>query len=100
MERLAHAVIRHRRIVFGAWIALFIAGIFAAGAVPGRLGVDFSLPGQPGDTAENHLVDAYGTSSFDTFIAVVTVPQGQTVDANKAAIEQVFKQASGVLTKV
>ena len=77
MERLAQLVIHHRRIVFGVWFALFIAGIFAAGAVPGRLGVDFSLPGQPGDTAEKHLVAAYGTSSFDTFIAVVTVPQGQ-----------------------
>ena len=100
MERLAHVVIRHRRIVFGAWLALFIAGIFAAGVVPGRLGVDFSLPGQPGDTAEQQLIKTYGTSSFDTFIAVVTVPPGQTVEANKDAIEQVFHQASGVLTKV
>src|SRR3954468_16549429 len=99
MERLAHAVIRHRRIVYGTWIALFVAGIFAAGAVPGRLSVDFSLPGQPGDTAEKHLMESYGTSSFDTFVAVVTVPQGQTVDANKDAVEAVFKQASGVFPK-
>jgi RND superfamily putative drug exporter len=100
VERLAHVVIRHRRIVFGAWIALFLAGIFAAGVVPGRLGVDFSLPGQPGDTAEKHLVEAYGTSSFDTYIAVVTVPQGQTIEANKDKVEQVIKTAADTFPKV
>jgi putative drug exporter of the RND superfamily len=100
VERLARLVIHHRRYVYVGWLVLFIAGIFAAGAVPGRLGIDFSLPGQPGDTAEKHLVEAYGTSSFDTFVAVVTVPDGQTVDANKDAVEQVFKQASAVFPKV
>ncbi|MFL6098833.1 MAG: MMPL family transporter [Actinomycetales bacterium] len=100
MERLARLVIHHRRIVYVGWLVLFVAGIFAAGAVPGRLSVDFSLPGQPGDTAEKHLMEAYGTSSFDTFVAVVTVPRGQTVDANKDAVEAVFKQASGVFPKV
>ena len=40
---------------------------------------DFSLPGQPGDTAEKELVETYGVTSFDTFVAVVTVPEGETV---------------------
>ena len=93
MERLARLVIRHRRIVFGLWIVLFLAGGFAAGKVPDRLGIDFSLPGQPGDTAEKHLVEAYGTSSYDTFVAVVTVPEGQTVEANKDQIAKVFSRA-------
>jgi RND superfamily putative drug exporter len=100
MERLAHLVIRHRRIVFGLWIALFLAGGFAAGKVPDRLGVDFSLPGQPGDTAEKHLMEAYGTSSFDTYIAVVTVPEGQTIEGNKAKVDQVLKAGTSLFPKV
>ena len=51
MERLAQFSIRHRRIVFGIWIALFLAGGAAAGKVPDRLSLDFSLPGQPGTDA-------------------------------------------------
>jgi RND superfamily putative drug exporter len=100
MERLARLVIKHRRIVFGLWLALFLAGGAAAGKVPDRLGIDFSLPGQPGDTAEKHLVEAYGTSSYDTFVAVATVPQGQTVEANKDRIAKVFTEASAVFPKV
>ena len=100
MERLARFVIHHRRIIFGLWVVLFLAGGAAAGKVPDRLGVDFSLPGQPGDTAEKHLVEAYGTSSFDTYVAVVTVPAGQTVDANKAKVDQIFKDAGATFPKV
>jgi RND superfamily putative drug exporter len=100
VERLARFVIHHRRIIFGLWVVLFLAGGAAAGKVPDRLGVDFSLPGQPGDTAEKHLVEAYGTSSFDTYVAVVTVPAGQTVDANKAKVDQIFKDAGATFPKV
>jgi putative drug exporter of the RND superfamily len=90
VERFARLVMHHRRIVFLGWLVLFVAGGVAAGQLSGRLTVDFSLPGQPGDTAEHQMIKTYGTSSDDTFVAVVTVPQGQTVDADKAAIEKVF----------
>jgi RND superfamily putative drug exporter len=90
VERFARLVMHHRRIVFVGWLVLFVAGLAAASQLSGRLTVDFSLPGQPGDTAEHHMVQTYGTSSYDTFVAAVTVPEGQTVEADKAAIEQVF----------
>src|SRR4051794_14009985 len=99
VERLARLVVRHRRTVFGFWLVMFLAGGFAAGKVPDRLGIDFSLPGQPGDTAEKHLVEAYGTSSYDTFVAVVTVPEGQTVEASKDQVAKVFTDASAVFPK-
>ncbi len=95
MERLARLVMHHRRIVSAIWVVLFAAGVVAAGQLSDRLTVDFSLPGQPGDTAENEMIDTYGTSSFDTFVAVVTVPEGQTVQDNADAISGVFKATAG-----
>ena len=90
MERLARFVMRHRRIVSAVWLVFFIAGAASAGQLSDRLTLDFSLPGQPGDTAEQQLIKTYGTSSFDTYVAVVTVPAGETVTANQQEVAQVF----------
>ncbi len=90
MERLAHFVMHHRRIVSAFWLVFFIAGAASAGQLSDRLTLDFSLPGQPGDTAEQQLIKTYGTSSFDTYVAVVTVPAGETVTSNQQEVAQVF----------
>ncbi len=90
MERLARFVMHHRRLVSLAWFLLFAAGMFAASGLGDRLTLDFSLPGQPGAEAEQQLIDTYGVSSFDTFVAVVTVPQGETVDGDAKSIAGVF----------
>ena len=50
MERLARLVMHHRRIVSAFWVVLFLAGMAAASNLSDRLSLDFSLPGQPGDT--------------------------------------------------
>jgi putative drug exporter of the RND superfamily len=94
MERLARLVMHHRRIVSAVWLALFLGGIFAAGPLGHRWSLDFSLPGQPGEQAQQQLIDTYGVSTFDTYIAVVTVPNGQTVASNRQAVADVF--AAGV----
>jgi len=80
VERLARLVMRHRLIVSLFWLVTFVLGGIAAGQLSDRLTLDFSLPGQPGDNAENQLIESYGASSFDTYVVVVTVPDGQTVD--------------------
>jgi RND superfamily putative drug exporter len=90
VERLARLVMHHRLIIAIFWLVMLVAGAVAASQLGDRLSVDFSLPGQPGDTAENQLIDTYGASSFDTFVAVVTVPQGETVKGDQAAIDQIF----------
>lgn len=90
MERLARLVMHHRRLVSAFWVLMFVAGMFAASGLSSRLTLDFSLPGQPGDTAEQQMVDTFGTSSSDTFVAVVTVPEGQTVKENLPEIAGVF----------
>ncbi len=91
---------RHRLVVSLFWLAMFASGIVAAGQLGDRLTFDFSLPGQPGDTAETQLMETYGISSFDTFVAVVTVPAGQTVpgssDAVAGVLDAAVKAAPGV----
>lgn len=52
--------------------------------------IDFSLPGQPGDSAEQKLVKEFGASSFDTYVAAVTVPDGQTVEGGKDKVAMIF----------
>ena len=93
MERLARTVMRHRLVVSLFWLAMFVGGILAAGQLGDRLTFDFSLPGQPGDTAEKQLMETYGISSFDTFVAVVTVPAGETVPGSAEEVAGVFDAA-------
>ncbi|CAN5659063.1 hypothetical protein BH10ACT10_BH10ACT10_01530 [soil metagenome] len=90
MERLARLVMRHRLVVSLFWLVMFFSGIVAAGQLGDRLTFDFSLPGQPGDTAEKQLVKTYGVSTFDTYVAVVTVPDGQTVPGSSKAVAAVL----------
>jgi RND superfamily putative drug exporter len=90
VERLARTVMHHRRIVSAVWLALFLVGGWSAGQLGDRLTFDFSLPGQPGDKAENQLVETYGISSFDTYVAVVTAPEGARITDNPEAAAGVF----------
>jgi putative drug exporter of the RND superfamily len=93
VERLARLVMHHRRIVSGIWLALFLGGMFSVSPLTERWTLDFSLPGQPGDQAEQQLIDKYGASTVDTYVAVVTVPEGQTVDSNQPAVARVLATA-------
>ena len=93
MERLARLVMHHRRIVSGIWLVLFLGGVFSLSPLSERWTLDFSLPGQPGDQAEQQLIDTYGASTVDTYVAVVTVPEGETVESNRPAIAGVIATA-------
>lgn len=94
MERLARTVLRHRLIVTIFWVVMLVAGMGAAGNLGDRLTFDFSLPGQPGTEAELTLIETYGVSSFDTYVAVVTVPEGETVPGSSDAVAEVLQTAT------
>jgi RND superfamily putative drug exporter len=100
MERLARLVMHHRRIVSAVWFVLFVGGMISVSPLSDRWSLDFSLPGQPGDNAEQQLIDTYGVSTFDSYIAVVTVPQGETVEGNADAVAGVITTAVATVPDV
>jgi RND superfamily putative drug exporter len=95
MERLAHFVLRHRRLVMLAWLAMFLVGAGVASKVPDRLNVDFSLPDQQGYETSKDILDRYGNGGPTSNVPVIvtaTVPEGQTVPDRAADIEPVLQQ--------
>jgi len=91
VTRLAEFVLHHRRLVMLLWLLLFVVGGISAGQVSNRLTIDFSLPGQPGYETEKELLATFhnGGSNPPT-IAVVTVPEGTTVQEQLGKITPVF----------
>src|SRR4051812_49405387 len=83
----------HRRIVSAVWLVLFLGGLFSTTQLGSRWSLDFSLPGQPGDQAEQQLIDTYGVSTFDTYVAIVTVPPSEIVTSNRQEVAGVFAAA-------
>jgi putative drug exporter of the RND superfamily len=90
MARFAQFVLHHRRWVTLGWLLVFLVGGASAGQLSERLSLDFSLPGQPGDQAEQQLIARYGVSS-DSIVPVITVPDGQTVADRKADVAAVYE---------
>ncbi len=91
--RLARLVLRHRRLVFALWAAIFVAGVAGSGAVSNRFSFDFSLPGQPGYETARQVAHTFGNGGdIAPAIAVVTVPAGQTVSGERAQIAAAFDQ--------
>jgi len=84
-------ILRHRRLVAVAWLALFVAGMAGSGRLSDRLSIDFSLPGQPGSDAAAAITRTYGNGgAIAPSILVATVPPGQTVAADQARIGAAF----------
>ena len=99
--RLAAAVLRHRRAVMVLWLIVFLAGGAAAGKVSNRLKLEFSLPGQPGYETAHRIVTLYGNGGQTTpDIAVVSVPAGQTVAADRVTLAAAFDRVRAELPQV
>jgi RND superfamily putative drug exporter len=100
MTRLAEFVLRHRLLVVLFWVVMVPIGGFAAGQTSTRLTVDFSLPGQQGYQTEKQILQTFGNGgSNPPTIAVVTVPEGTTVDDQLSKITPVFDQIKTALPK-
>ncbi len=94
LERLARAVIRHRRRVMLIWLVLFMAGGFAASQLTSRLSYDFSLPGQPAYETGQKILHLYGNGgTVSPGVLVVTVPARQSVQSDGATIAAAFAKA-------
>jgi RND superfamily putative drug exporter len=99
MNRLSNFVISHRRWVGVFWMLALACGIVATGGISKHLATTFSLPGQPGFTANQAIVTQYGNGgSLAPLVPVVTLPAGATVDdpAAKAALARGFDAVSQI----
>ena len=100
MERIARLVLKHRLVVAVTWLVLLVAGGAAAGPASGRLSFDFSLPGQPGYQTEQKLIAAFGTSTADTLVPVLTMPAGSTVQQHAAEVAKVWQAVRTALPQL
>jgi RND superfamily putative drug exporter len=96
MRRWGELVLRHRMIVVIGWMIIAVAGGAVAGTVTNRMTVNFSLPGQPGDTAANEIIAAYHNGgNTSPLIATVTLPNGQTLSGHEAQVAKAFASLRG-----
>ena len=100
MRRIGEFVLRHRKLVMLVWLGLFVAGVVSAGAATKRLVIDFSLPGQPGTEAAKKIITEFGNGgSTSPYLLTLTVPPGQTVTGNEAAIRTTFATAAAAVPR-
>src|SRR3978361_389296 len=99
MDRLSSFVLANRRKIFLFWFLVFVAGIFASGAVSKRLSYDFSLPGQSGYETEQKVIKAYGgANAKGGYNPVVGGPAGQTVEGSAAEVKAVYDSLRAIPT--
>ncbi|HEX4473363.1 MAG TPA: MMPL family transporter, partial [Nocardioides sp.] len=91
MRRWGEVVLRHRWVIVIGWMIIAVAGGGVAGTVSDRMTVNFSLPGQPGDTAANEIIAAFHNGgNTSPLIATVTLPAGQTITGHEAQVAKAF----------
>src|SRR5436305_14132599 len=94
LARLAHVIVRHRRLVIGLWIVLTIFGGFAAAKVSSRWYQSFSIPGKSAYEANQRTLKAFGTGVRPPNV-VVFHTQG---DATKsAAVKEAMQRAAATV---
>jgi RND superfamily putative drug exporter len=93
MPRLTKFLLRHKLAVVAAWLVVLVAGVAAAGVVPGRLSQEFSFPGEEGYEANVAILTAYGTGGpGNPLVPVVSLPAATTVDSPgvRQALDRAF----------
>jgi RND superfamily putative drug exporter len=70
LERLAHLIVRRRRVVIGVWVALTLFGAFSAGQVSKRWYQSFSIPGYSGYETDQQTLRVFGSGENPPLVAV------------------------------
>ena len=70
LARLAHLIVRRRKIVIAAWIVLTLFGAFSAGQVSKRWFESFSIPGYSSYEANQRTLKTFGTGEQAPLVAV------------------------------
>jgi putative drug exporter of the RND superfamily len=91
---LTRWVLRHRRLVLLAWLALTVAGAAAVTPATRAMTPDFgALPGRPGYETNQKILREYGAGgATDPLVLVAQLPPGATVDqpAVRAELARAF----------
>jgi putative drug exporter of the RND superfamily len=91
MERLAHGVIRKRRLVIAAWILLTLFGMFSAVQVSNRWLESFSIPGFSAYEANQRVVKKLGSGEVTPVVAVLEANKDITTIPG---VEKAFEAAA------
>jgi len=70
LARLAHVIVRRRRLIIAAWVVLTLFGAFAAGQVSKRWFESFSIPGYSAYEANQRTLKTFGTGEQAPLVAV------------------------------
>ena len=85
---ISRFVLRHKLLVVLVWVAITIAGLVATGPASDALSERFDLPGRESTEVNSAIMERYGNGGFASpFVAVVTLPDGTTVDSPGVAAE-------------
>ena len=71
MERWTRFVLRHRWLVLGTWLVVFLVAGFASSRLADLLTNRFTLPGTDSERAEQILQQHFGQRSTGSFTLVV-----------------------------
>ena len=63
LQRLAHLVIAHRRLVLGAWIVVIAFGAFSTTRLANRWLEEFSVPGYSAYEANQRVLETFGNGA-------------------------------------
>jgi RND superfamily putative drug exporter len=88
MGALTGFVLRHKRLVVGLWLVVWVAAVVALGPAGNALSDEFSIPGREGFETNKELAAIYGAGGdVAPIVPVVTLPTGTTVDSPGVADE-------------
>ena len=104
MERWTRFVLRHRWLVLGAWLAVFVVAGWASSQLGDLLTNRFTLPGTDSQRAEQILQDHFGQRSTGSFTLVIKSEGGEVASllpqARQAAARAAAELPTGKLVSV
>jgi RND superfamily putative drug exporter len=93
LAKLAHVIVRRRRLVIGVWLLLTLFGAFSASEVSKRWYQSFSIPGYSAYEANKRTLERFGTGMQAPLVAVFHASGDVT---KVAGLEKAVQKAAAV----
>lgn len=97
MTKITHIVLRHKRLVALAWVAITLLGAFATPLANNHLSHSLNTPGTKGYDANRGILQRFGIDGNEQpTLAVLTLPPGETMrtPAGQVAAAHTFAAAN------